>query len=290
LRLFSIYLSLIHIIAQEEILSDLIVNRDKCKKDGICVAECPMSYIRLDEQGYPAVDPEFYCLSCGHCVAACPHGAISITGMNAADCPALDKSLDVTPAQAEQFLKSRRSMRQYKTEPVPKAELEKLIDIASYGPSGHNRQPIDWLVINGVDQTRKAAQFVVDWMVKVMQEDPQLGESFGFQKVIKAWDMGQERILRGAPHLFVAHAPKDDPSAPAAAGQVVAYLELAAWSMGLGSCWAGYFTRACQNHPALMDHLALPQGRQVFASVMVGRRKAKYYRLPLRRKPEVTWR
>ena len=60
----------------------LAVDENKCKKDGICVAECPMAIIKLkDGQGLPQMVPggEPFCITCGHCVAVCPHGALSHT-------------------------------------------------------------------------------------------------------------------------------------------------------------------------------------------------------------------
>ena len=63
----------------------LVIDRNKCKKDGICGEECPMSIIKMGDEndGYPHLLPgaEEACLRCGHCVSVCPHGALRHTSI-----------------------------------------------------------------------------------------------------------------------------------------------------------------------------------------------------------------
>ena len=53
-------------------MSQLLIDREKCQKDGLCVAECPLGIIALEEaEGFPAYIPgtQEFCVTCGHCVA-----------------------------------------------------------------------------------------------------------------------------------------------------------------------------------------------------------------------------
>jgi nitroreductase len=108
--------------------------------------------------------------------------------------------------------------------------------------------------------------------------------------VLGAWEGGIDIIFRGAPALIVAHAKRDNPRAQTTCTIALAYLELAAVGLGLGSCWAGYFMRAAGEYAPLMKALALPEGHQCFGAMMVGYPKFKYQRLPLRNDPRITWR
>jgi ferredoxin len=131
-------------------LSIFTVDPDKCKRDGICVSECPVQIIELKDQGsLPELVPggAELCINCGHCVAVCPHGAMSLQTMALEQCPTLDKALLPTHRQIDHFLRSRRSIRVYKDKPVDREILASLIDVARYAPSGHNFQPVHWLVI-----------------------------------------------------------------------------------------------------------------------------------------------
>jgi len=78
------------------------------------------------------------CLRCGHCVAVCPHGAMSHEVMNTTECPPVQEALNLQPDQVEQFLRSRRSIRTYKKKQVDRDILTKLIMLASFAPSGQN--------------------------------------------------------------------------------------------------------------------------------------------------------
>jgi nitroreductase len=97
-------------------------------------------------------------------------------------------------------------------------------------------------------------------------------------------------IFRNAPVVIVAHAAKDDRTAPTSSTIALSYLELAATSAGLGCCWAGYFNAAATTFPPMMEALPLPEGHQCFGAMMVGYPKFEYQRLPLRKPPEITWR
>lgn len=47
------------------------------------------------------------------------------------------------------LIKNRRSIRKYKTQPVHKEDVLKILDAANWAPSAMNRQPWEFLVISG---------------------------------------------------------------------------------------------------------------------------------------------
>ena len=118
-------------------MSLFTIDEKKCKKDGICVAECPLKIIAMrDTSSTPEPTPDAVerCIRCGHCVAVCPHGAFTHSMLKHEDFPPINAALSLSPAQAEQFLRSRRSIRTYQDKPVEQEKLQKLIELAGTRP------------------------------------------------------------------------------------------------------------------------------------------------------------
>lgn len=269
------------------------VNDEKCKRDGICAAVCPMRLIELkdkDSVPIPVAGAEELCISCGHCVAVCPHGALSHRNMRPEQCPPVRKELLPNPEQTEHFFRNRRSVRVYKDKPVDRETLARLMDMARYAPSGHNLQPVQWMVICDGKELRKLAGLVIDWMRYMIKEQPEIAIPFHMARVVDAWEAGIDGICRSAPHLILAHAHKDDRTAPTACTIALTYLELAAAPLGLGACWGGYFNLAATLWPPMQEAIALPEGHVPLGAMMVGHPKFRHQRLPLRKEARITWR
>lgn len=270
-----------------------MIDKEKCTRDGMCTETCPMGLIeREDAASFPAPTEEagMLCVQCGHCVAVCPHGALSLETIMPEQCPPIHKDWHLTPEQTEHFLRSRRSIRAYKDKPVDKELITRLIEIARFAPSGHNSQPVQWLVIYDRTEIQKLAGMVIDWMRYMLKQQPDVANSLHMDRVVGRWEKGRDTVCRNAPHVIVAHASKEDRRAPVASTIALAYLELAAPSFGLGACWAGYFNAAAASWPPLQKALALPGDNISLGSMMVGYPKYKYHRLPPRKDPHIIWR
>jgi len=274
-------------------MSIFVIDPDKCLRDGLCVAECPLAIIEMPDPKLPprpSADAYELCITCGHCAAVCPHGALSLKAMPLESMPLINKDWAVGPEQAEQFLRSRRSIRVYKDQPVERATLQRLIEVARHAPSGHNWQPVHWLALSGRDQLKPLSELVIQWMHWMIKEQPEAAALMHMERVIARWQAGFDGILRGAPHVILAHAHKADRTAPAACTIALTYLELMAPTLSLGACWAGFFNAAATFFPPMQEALALPKGHLSFGAMMVGHPKVRYQRLPLRKEPPITWR
>lgn len=273
-------------------MASITVDPEKCNRDGICVQACPTTVIALaskNELPTPEKEFEAYCISCGHCVAVCPTGAISLDWLQPGQCPSIRRDLILGPEQTEQFLRSRRSIRNFKDKPVVREKLARLLEMACYAPSARNSQPWHWTVVENPADVKKMAGMVIDWMRAVIKKYPQVAEERGLTRVVAAWDGGRERVCRGAPHVIVVHGDKDYVLGPQDSATALSYLELYAPSLGLGTCWGGYFFSAVNAYPPLSEALDIPGGHKAFGAVMVGYPKLKYQRLPRRNTPKVAW-
>lgn len=274
-------------------MSLFTIDPKKCKRDEICAAECPAQIIiQADKKSLPTLleNGEEFCTNCGHCVAVCPHGALTLATMSLADCPPVQKDLLPSADSVKQLLHARRSIRQYKEKVVPRKLLMELIDTARYAPTGSNKQQVYWTVFQNPEEVRKMAGMVVDFMKMMLPitTDEAMVRRFG--RIVDAWDKGRDRIMRDAPHLVVVHSPADLPLAAEDCLIALTYLELYAYAKGLGTCWAGYFKSIAGLHKPLIDALDLPAGHKCFGAVMLGYPKNIYHRIPKRNEPLVTWR
>jgi len=140
-------------------------------------------------------------------------------------------------------IRTRRSIRAYKPDPVPRALAEKVLEAARLAPSAANRQPWHFLVVT--DAARRAA----------------LKEAYA-----KEW-------FYTAPVIVVACArpgaawKRSDGVNYAAIDVAIAFdhLTLAAWAEGLGTCWIGAFKPA-----ELKRALALPADLEPVAMTPLG--------------------
>ncbi len=256
------------------------VDTDKCKGDGMCVESCPSGYLTLGSDGWPMSVPGFACIECGHCVAVCPHEALSHALLPREEFEAAPAKGALPGIETMRgLLASRRSVREFKDQPVPRADLEKLLDIARRAPTAVNSQHIRWIVTLDPARTWLLAELGAEWMRGA-------GIAPGY---LKLWDQGRDVILRGAPHLVLAVAPADYGWAAVDSAIALTYLELAAAALGLGACWAGLITRAANASPAVIQELGLPEGQQVCGGLMLGLPKYRYRLIPPRKELRADW-
>jgi nitroreductase len=70
----------------------------------------------------------------------------------------------------------------------------------------------------------------------------------------------------------------------------LAYLDLAAPTLGIGTCWAGLLCRAAKNWPPLQEAIGISEAYPYFYPMMLGYPQFAYRRLPERKPPKIEWR
>ena len=97
---------------------------------------------------------------------------------------------------AEQFLRSRRSIRTYKDQKVPQLTLLRLLDIAHFAPTGGNTQGVSYRVISDGTVLGEITAAVIGWLEEqVRQEVAWIKPYAGLAKVYR--QTGKDIILRG---------------------------------------------------------------------------------------------
>lgn len=269
----------------------IIIDKEKCRKDKLCIAECPMKIITLGDEGFPvtALDAVDSCIGCGHCIAICPHGALSLPAVKAHDCDSIHPEWNPGIDIVEHYFKARRSIRRFKNDPVEREKLSKLIEIAAYAPTGHNSRTVEYIVYTKKEKINELIQHVIDWMKDMLANSPDVAKNMHFDMITKAWEAGIDVVTHDAPVLIFAHGNKSNPNTSTSCIIALSHVELIAPSLGLGCCWAGYVTWCALVYRPLREALHLPEKNAVYGTMMVGYPKVKYYRIPKRSSP-IEWR
>ena len=272
-------------------MSLLIIDEDKCKKDGFCAQECPAAIIRLRKDSCPEImeGGDTGCIRCGHCVAVCPHGALSHVDVPIEASPEIMEALRIDEAQAEQFLRSRRSVRIFKDKSVEKEKLQRLIEIARYAPTGGNTQSIEWIAITDRTKLQNISRLIMDWLRDLVKDPNVVAASPYLSRIVTAWDAGYDSVLRNAPAVVVASAPREIMTGQVDVTIAVTYLDLMAPAMGLGTCWAGLLQGALSAVPSLKATVGIGADHPHHYPIMVGYNAIKHYRLPERKEPKIAF-
>ncbi len=264
----------------------LTVNESICVKCGLCSDVCPAGVLSLQENGPKAINPN-NCISCGHCVAVCPYSAIDNIKTPLSSQINIENFSIIDSNTAEHFLRSRRSIRCYKTTLVPKGELLKLINIARFAPTASNTQGLSYIIVRDKKILEQATEIIIQWMEQQLKNP----SHFSFPRHVQTYrDTGKDTVLRNAPHLILATSPKDFKNGIKNTISAFSYLELFAPTLGLGSCWAGLFEMcAFSNYYPLLQLFNIPENTVITGAVMVGYPKYKYKKLVDRNPLNVTF-
>jgi nitroreductase len=178
-------------------------------------------------------------------------------------------------------IRTRRSVRKYKSTPVPKELILELLEEANLAPSATNRQPWEFVVVNRsfLDRLDEVLKDAFRERVAGVSEE-------AMWRAIKYLSLPVEdggdrlkalgsfyRTLGGAPVAVGVSLPREkDPwvwknniSDSAAA---IENLLLAAWDRGLGTCWmAGPLKTKAD---AIASFLGIPKDRELVAIVALG--------------------
>ncbi len=263
-------------------MSLIAIDTEKCKKDGICVTECPFNLLKEGADGIPEMiaKGDLVCIRCGHCLAVCPSGALTLEGVASESCETVRKDLTIETDAMAHLIKTRRSIRVYKDKPVPRDTVSRLLDTVRWAPTAKNYQPVHWTLVDNPETIRKMAGLTIDWF----------RENNLFPEIVATWEKrGEDLILRDAPLMAIAHAHESSLIPTVDCTIAATTLELAASAMGIGGCWAGFFMEAVSHYAPLKAALDLPEGHNVYAALMLGYPKFNYPRIPQRDEAKTRW-
>jgi F420 biosynthesis protein FbiB-like protein len=155
------------------------------------------------------------------------------------------KPIDLSAQSLFDVIRSRRSIRRYLDQPVPRELIEQLLDAARWAPSAHNRQPWRFTVLEHVEIKRALAAAMGEKLRADLERD-------GAPREMIDSDVARSYArITNAPIVIVAcvttrdmdHYPDERRNraewtmATQSVAMAVQNLVLTAHALGLGACW-----------------------------------------------------
>ena len=142
-------------------------------------------------------------------------------------------------------IRRRRTVREFKPDPIPEEVVYKLLQAGRWAPSSSNSQPWHFVVVQSRDALMKLGAMAT-----------------------------QGAFIANAP-LAIAIVVENATRPQLDAGRALQQMELVAWSEGLGTCFVG--VRSTDQQTAIKELLSIPPEMELITIMPYG------YRLPGRR-------
>lgn len=183
-------------------------------------------------------------------------GAATMAGC--CNCEEKRQEEQAAPEQAESVvvenIMTRRSIRDYKTEPVDREVMAKVLECGIYAPSAMNSQ--GWAV-----RVVDAPDFIEGVTNIAVAQRPEIKEQEGFRN-----------IFRNAPTVAFIAVPEESYSGEFDSGLLAENMMLSAWSMGVGSCCLGSVVPVMNSEEAkpYLERLNLPEDYKLMVAIAFG--------------------
>jgi nitroreductase len=173
----------------------------------------------------------------------------------------------------------RRSVRDYTSDPVSREVFGKLVDAAVLAPSAINEQPWHFTIV-----TNRTLLDAVAAKAKARMLKAAAGLPDHFRQTLSD---PKFHIFYHAPALIVISAPAAAQWAMEDCALAAENLMLAAYALGLGSCWIGFAQRWLDTKEGRAA-IGLSRDERAVAPIIVGHPKSAVGAVA-RRKPTVDW-
>jgi nitroreductase len=158
-------------------------------------------------------------------------------------------------------------VRDYTAQAVDEATIHRLIDAAVHAPNAVNQQPWTFTVVRDQSLLYRLSRDAKAHMLATMGEGPHVDH---FRSLLANPDF---QIFYHAPALILISGAAPGPWIVEDCALAAENMMLAAYAVGLGSCWIG-FAQGFLNTPEGKNALGLPAAAVPVAPIIVGHPKS----------------
>jgi nitroreductase/NAD-dependent dihydropyrimidine dehydrogenase PreA subunit len=269
------------------------VNSEKCIGCGLCVKDCFPNCIEV-VNGKAEIN-NITCMKCGHCIAVCPKGAISTDEYNMDEVKEYNEAeFKIEEDRLLNFIKFRRTVRQFKDKDVETEKLVKIIEAGRFTQTGTNAQNVSYIVVkDNINQLKEMA------LENLKNRGEELLKNLNpktmpFKRYAQMWirmyneykedPEKNDKLFFNAPALILVVSDSQINGALASSN-----MELMTNAQGLGTFFSGFFSMAAQGNEKIREILGLEGTQEIVTCMVIGYPNVKYIRTVPRKDVSISW-
>lgn len=265
------------------------IDRDLCTGCGKCQADCITHAIAVKDGKACA---GLGCFKCGHCVAVCPQGAVSLP-CYPPECVEYEAATFGVPTEnLLNHIKFRRSIRNFKSQQISMEHLRLMLDAAGHAPTAKNTQGNRFVFIqDSLDQFKEIVWRGLREALAAYKENPSYDAAASLviphdrlERMIAEHDgsEGVDFLFRNAPAVLFVESTD-----PLDAGLAASAIELVGATLGIGALYDGYLRRVFLSNPEAQAFCDSSAEKPACACMLLGYSNVKYVRTAPRRIPSI---
>jgi UDP-glucose 4-epimerase len=268
----------------------IAINQNLCNSCMNCLNNCPVNIFQK-QNGSISVKNTELCISCGHCMILCPQKAINHSFFKDRKMYPVSANGSLSYNSFVNLLKTRRSIRTFRGKSLSDNDIERIICAAGLAPSAHNIQSTKYMVIKEAEILSAVKENTFLYYKKMYNKlkNP-LNKFFAtllfgreMKKIIKEMEImltefkhNKDPFLHNAGCLLLFYSEPTLRSPDINAQLACSHAMLAAHSLAIGTCYAGYVVTASKSSKKLRTLLQMPKKCRVHAALVLGYARLEY--------------
>ncbi|HSD59176.1 MAG TPA: nitroreductase family protein [Methanotrichaceae archaeon] len=178
------------------------------------------------------------------------------------------ETLDISAKLQNEVLKTiyqRRSVRNFCPDAVPDDAIKEIIRAGTFAPSAMNTQPWRFVVIRNREMIKKLS----DKAKELWVEQSKNMQSLDLQRLADMVSRPNFNLFYNAPLLIMIFADTSGFTPQVDCSLAAENMMLAAWSLGLGSCYIG-LAQPLERVTSMMKELGVSEKQRLVASLIFG--------------------